>query len=173
MKALLELCLKWRILVLTFVVLVMALGVRSALALPIDAVPDVTNVQVQVLTSAPALGPVDVERNITFPVEASMSGLPGVTEIRSISRAGISVVTVVFEEGFDLVRARQLVGERLVDARERIPPGIEAPALGPMSTGLGEILQFELRSDRRCTAYVSSMPHSRPSPSRRWICVVV
>lgn len=148
MKTLLELCLKWRLLVLTFVVLVMALGVRSALALPIDAVPDVTNVQVQVLTSAPALGPVDVERNITFPVEASMSGLPGVTEIRSISRAGISVVTVVFEEGFDLVRARQLVGERLVDARERIPPGIEAPAMGPMSTGLGEILQFELRSDR-------------------------
>ncbi|MBN8613325.1 MAG: efflux RND transporter permease subunit [Deltaproteobacteria bacterium] len=148
MKAFLELCLRWRLLVLAFVAIVCALGVRSALNLPIDAVPDVTNVQVQVLTSAPSLGPIDVERTITFPVESSMSGLPGVTQIRSVSRYGISAVTIVFEDGTDLVRARQLVGERLVDARERIPEGLGSPELGPMSTGLGEILQFELRSDR-------------------------
>ena len=147
MKALLELCLRWRLLVAAFVALVATLGVQSALSLPIDAVPDVTNVQVQVLTSAPSLGPIDVERNITFPVESSMSGLPSVTEIRSVSRYGISAVTIVFEEGTDLLRARQLVGERLVDARERIPAGFGSPELGPMSTGLGEILQFELRSE--------------------------
>ncbi len=148
MRALLEFCLRYRPLVLAFVVLVAVIGARSALRLPIDAVPDVTNVQVQVLTSAPALGPIDVERTITFPVEAAMSGLPGVTQIRSVSRFGISAVTIVFADGTDLLRARQLVGERLADARERIPDGAGTPELGPMSTGLGEILQFELRSDR-------------------------
>jgi cobalt-zinc-cadmium resistance protein CzcA len=86
-------------------------------------VPDITNVQVQVLTKVPALGPVDVERTITFPVESSMSGLPGVTEIRSVSRFGLSAVTVVFEEGTDLLRARQLISERLIQARERCPRG--------------------------------------------------
>jgi hypothetical protein len=109
MKKLLELCLKWRLLVFAFVVIVAAVGVRSAQQLPIDAVPDITNVQVQVLTNVPALGPVDVERTITFPVESSMSGLPGVEEIRSVSRFGLSAVTVVFEEGTDLLRARQLI----------------------------------------------------------------
>lgn len=148
MRTLLELCLRWRLLVIAFVAIVATLGVESARTLPIDAVPDVTNVQVQILTSAPSFGPVDVERIITFPVESSMSGLPGVTQIRSVSRYGISAVTVVFEDGTDLLRARQLVGERLADARERIPPGVGTPELGPMSTGLGEILQFELTSDR-------------------------
>lgn len=149
MKKLLELCLRWRLLVLVFVSVVATIGVRSALELPIDAVPDITNVQVQVLTQAPALGPVDVERTITFPVEASMSGLPGVTQLRSISRFGLSAVTVVFEDGTDLLRARQLVSERLARARERMPEGV-SPELGPLSSGLGEILQFELRADRPC-----------------------
>ncbi len=139
---------RWRLVVAAAVALVVTFGLRSALSLPIDAVPDVTNLQVQVLTSAPSLGPVDVERNITFAIESSMSGLPGVTEIRSISRYGVSVVTVVFEDGTDLLRARQLVAERLTDARSRIPEGMGSPELGPMSTGLGEVLQFELTSDR-------------------------
>jgi heavy metal efflux system protein len=149
MKEVVALCLRWRVLVLAFVLLVAVIGVRNMLALPIDAVPDITNVQVQVLTKAPALGPVDVERMISFPVESSMSGLPGVTEIRSVSRFGVSAVTVVFEEGTDLLRARQLVFERLAQARDRLPPG-SSPDLGPMSTGLGEIYQFEVRSDRMC-----------------------
>ena len=106
MKKLLELCLRWRLLVFAFVAIVVAVGARSAQQLPIDAVPDITNVQVQVLTNVPALGPVDVERTITFPVESSMSGLPGVEEIRSVSRFGLSAVTIVFEEGTDLLRAR-------------------------------------------------------------------
>ena len=116
---------KWRLLVFVFVALVAAVGLRSATQLPIDAVPDITNVQVQVLTNAPALGPVDVERTITFPVESSMSGLPGVEQIRSVSRFGLSAVTVVFEEGTDLLRARQLISERLTGAKERLPPGTE------------------------------------------------
>ncbi len=147
MKALLELCLRRRFAVLALVLVVCALGARSAIALPIDAVPDITNVQVQILTNAPSLGPIDVERNITFHVEAAMSGLPGVEEIRSVSRFGISAVTVVFEEDTDLARARQLVAERLADARENIPREMGVPSLGPMSTGLGEVLQFELHGE--------------------------
>ena len=149
MKKLLELCLRWRLLVLAFVVIVAAVGVRSARELPIDAVPDITNVQVQVLTNVPALGPVDVERAITFPVESAMSGLPGVEEIRSVSRFGLSAVTIVFQEGTDLLRARQLISERLIQARERLPPGA-SPELGPLSSGLGEIFQFEVRADPMC-----------------------
>src|SRR6186713_890068 len=103
MKRILAFCLEWRLLVLALVCLVVAAGARSALRLPIDAVPDITNVQVQVLTNAPALGPVDVERTITAPIEASMSGLPGVEEIRSVSRFGLSALTIVFEEGTDLL----------------------------------------------------------------------
>lgn len=149
MKKLLELCLKWRVLVFAFVALVVAVGMRSVLQLPIDAVPDITNVQVQILTKVPALGPVDVERTITFPVESAMSGLPGVTQIRSVSRFGLSAVTIVFDEGTDLLRARQLISERLTQAREQLPP-TASPELGPMSTGLGEIFQFEVRADNMC-----------------------
>jgi cobalt-zinc-cadmium resistance protein CzcA len=148
-RAIVEFSLRWRLLVLAFVVVVAAIGVRSALELPIDAVPDITNVQVQVLTNAPALGPVDVERTITFPVEAAMSGLPEVEQIRSVSRFGLSAVTVVFEEDTDLLRARQMISERLSQAQGKLPHGI-APELGPLSSGLGEIFQFELRSDRMC-----------------------
>ncbi len=149
MQEIVALCLRSRVLVLAFVAVIAVIGARNMLSLPIDAVPDITNVQVQVLTQSPALGPVDVERMITFPVESSMSGLPGVTQIRSVSRFGLSAVTVVFDEGTDLLRARQLVFERLAQARDRLPPGV-SPDLGPMSTGLGEIYQFEVRSDRMC-----------------------
>ncbi len=151
MKKLVELCLEWRLLVFAFVILVAAVGVRSAQQLPIDAVPDVTNVQVQILTNAPALGPVDVERTITFPIESAMSGLPGVEEIRSVSRFGLSAITIVFEEGTDLLRARQLISERLTHARDRLPMGA-SPEFGPLSSGLGEIVQFEVRADTMCAA---------------------
>jgi len=151
MKKLVETCLRWRLLVLAFVLLIAFVGVRSALELPIDAVPDITNVQVQVLTQATSLGPVDVERSITFPIESSMSGLPGVTNIRSISRFGLSAITVVFEEGTELLRARQLISERLIQVRDMLPPGI-SPELGPLSSGLGEIFQFEVRSHKSCKA---------------------
>ncbi len=151
MKKFLELCLTWRLLVYAFVVIVAAVGIRNAQQLPIDAVPDITTVQVQVLTNAPALGPVDVERMITFPIESSMSGLPGIETIRSVSRFGLSAVTVVFEEGTDLLRARQLISERLIEARDRLPKDA-SPELGPLSSGLGEIFQFELRAEVMCAA---------------------
>jgi cobalt-zinc-cadmium resistance protein CzcA len=108
-------------------------------------VPDVTPNQVLVLTQAPGLGPVEVERFITFPVETAMSGLPGITDIRSISRFGLSSVYIYFEEGMDLYFVRRLVMERLPEAREAIPAGLGTPTMGPISTGLGEIFQFEVR----------------------------
>ena len=139
-----------RLLVIFFVLLVAALGLRAVQKLPIDAVPDVTNVQVQVLTNAPALGPLEVEQFITFPVETVMSGLPSLHEIRSVSKFGLSAVTVVFEDGTDIYFARQLVSERLSEAREAIPEGYGTPEMGPISSGLGEIYQFEVRGDPMC-----------------------
>jgi cobalt-zinc-cadmium resistance protein CzcA len=136
-----------RLLVTVLMVLVALFGVRAAFRLPIDAVPDVTNVQVQILTDSPGLGPLEVERFVTYPVEGAMSGLPEVEEIRSLSRFGLSVVTVVFHEGTDIYWARQMVSERLTDARDAIPEGFGEPEMAPISSGLGEIFQFEVRGD--------------------------
>jgi cobalt-zinc-cadmium resistance protein CzcA len=135
-----------RFIVLLLAVVLLGVGVLSAMTLPLDAVPDLTNVQVQVLTTSPALGPVEVEQFITFPVENAMSGLPGVSEIRSISRFGLSAVTVAFEDGTDIYWARNLINERLQQARENIPPGMGDPQMGPIATGMSEIYQFEVRA---------------------------
>jgi len=150
-RRIIDLSLDNRLLVIALWLLVAVLGVRALLRLPIDAVPDVTNIQVQVLTNSPGLAPEEVERFITFPVETAMSGLPRVGEIRSVSRFGLSVVTVVFEEGTDIYWARQLVSERLAAAREDIPAGYGEPAMGPISSGLGEIYQFEVRGEPLCS----------------------
>jgi len=139
-----------RFLVLVAWLLLVGIGVNALRTLPIDAVPDVTNVQVQVLTNSPGLAPEEVEKLITFSVETAMSGLPRIEEIRSVSKFGLSAVTVVFEEGTDIYWARQLVGERLVAAREQIPEGYGEPEMGPISTGLGEIYQFEVKGDPAC-----------------------
>ena len=139
-----------RALVILGVLLVGAVGLRAAQELPIDAVPDVTNVQVQVLTTAPALGPLEVEKFITFPVETVMSGLPRLAEVRSLSKFGLSSVTIVFEEGTDIYFARQLVAERLAEARQAVPEGYGTPTMGPISTGLGEIYQFTVQGDPMC-----------------------
>ncbi len=135
------------VLVIAAWLLMAGLGLFSLSTLPIDAVPDVTNVQVQILTNSPGLPPEDVERFITFPVETAMSGLPELDEIRSVSKFGLSVVTVVFKEKTDIYWARQLVGERLNRAIEEIPEGYGHPEMGPISTGLGEIYQFEVRGE--------------------------
>lgn len=135
-----------RFVVMLLAVVLLGVGFLAAATLPLDAVPDLTNVQVQVLTTSPALGPVEVEQFITFPVENAMSGLPRVAEIRSISRYGLSAVTVAFEEGTDIYWARGLVNERLQLARESIPPGMGDPQLGPIATGMSEIYQFEVRA---------------------------
>ncbi|MBM3953946.1 MAG: efflux RND transporter permease subunit [Planctomycetes bacterium] len=134
-----------RALVIALFVLMACAGLFAATRIPVDAVPDLVNIQVQVVTEAGALPPVEVERSITYPVERAVSGLPGIEEIRSVSRLGISAVTVVFREGTDILRARQLVAERLPEAAAGIAvPGAE-PKLGTLSTALGEILQFEVR----------------------------
>ncbi len=135
-----------RFVVLLLVVLLIAIGVWSMTTLPVDAVPDLTNVQVQVLTTSPSLSPVEMEQFITFPVETAMSGIPRVTEIRSVTRFGLSNVTVVFEEGTDIYWARQQVNERLSEARDQIPKDLGTPTMGPIATGMGEIYQFEVRA---------------------------
>src|SRR6266511_2535204 len=135
-----------RLIVLLTVAIMIGAGVYSLIRLPIDAVPDVTNVQVQVLTAAPSLAPLEIERQITFPVEVAMSGLPDIEEIRSVSKFGLSAVTVVFHDSVNTYFARQLVLERLTQAREQIPENIGAPEMGPISTGLGEIYQYELKA---------------------------
>ena len=134
-----------RLIVFGLVLLMAAGGVYSALRLPIDAVPDMTNTQVTVITEAGSLSPVEVERYITYPVESVMGGLPKLEELRSISRFGISVVTIVFQEDTDLYWARQLVTERIPQAAEMIPASYGTPKIGPLATALGEILQFEVR----------------------------
>lgn len=145
-NALIRFSVAQRLLVLLAVVLLIGAGVYGLKNLPIDAVPDVTNVQVQVLTAAPALAPLDIERQITFPVEVAMSGLPDIEEIRSVSKFGLSAVTVVFHDSVNIYFARQLVLERLAQAREQIPENIGSPEMGPISTGLGEIYQYELKA---------------------------
>jgi heavy metal efflux system protein len=120
-------------------------GLWSITKVPLDAVPDITNNQVQVITQSPNLGTEDIEQFVTYPVEVAMANLPGVTEIRSISRFGLSVVTVVFEDGMGTYLPRQLVSEKLNEVKKEIPPGFGEPSMGPISTGLGEIYQYTLK----------------------------
>ncbi len=122
-------------------------GIWSITKVPLDAVPDITNNQLQVITQAPNLGTEDIEQFVTYPVEVSMANLPGVTEIRSVSRFGLSVVTIVFEDDMGIYLPRQLVAEKLTEVKEKIPQGFGEPSMGPISTGLGEIYQYTLEVD--------------------------
>ena len=141
--AILRLSVDRRHITLALVAVVVALGLWGYERLPIDAVPDITNVQVQINSEAPGYPPLETEQRITFPVETALTGLPGLAYTRSISRYGLSQVTVVFEDGTDLYFARQLVGERLASIRAALPMGIE-PRMGPIATGLGEIFMYTL-----------------------------
>ena len=145
MDRLLRLSLQYRFFTLVAILLVVVGGLWSLKQLTIDAVPDLTPVQVQVLTRSPALGPIEVEQFVTFPIEASLSGLPGLRELRSVSRYGLSAITAIFEDSVDIYRARQLVSERLTRVTERIPPEYGHPVMGPLTTGLGEVYQFTLK----------------------------
>lgn len=138
---LLELAVKARWAVIGITLVVAIIGIFNIVRLPIDAVPDITNRQVQINTVAPAFGPLDVERLVTYPVETAMSGIVGLESTRSISRNGFSQVTVVFADSVDIYFARQQVAERLTQARENLPDGVE-PQMGPISTGLGEVLMW-------------------------------
>ncbi|WP_349255351.1 CusA/CzcA family heavy metal efflux RND transporter [Sphingopyxis sp.] len=137
---------RFRWAVLAVVLLLCAIGVWSFQRLPIDATPDITNVQVQINTAAPGFSPLEAEQRVTFPVETAIAGLPGLKYARSISRYGLSQVTVVFDDGTSIYFARQLVNERLQTAREQLPPGV-SPEMGPIATGLGEIFMYTLEAE--------------------------
>ena len=139
------------------VIILILAGVYYSIKLPIDAVPDITNNQIQIITSSPALSAAEVERFITYPVEIAMKNLPDLAELRSISKFGISVVTVVFDDNVEIYFARNLVFQKLKEAEENIPEGLGKPELAPVSTGLGEIYQYIVRSENRNDTSYSDM----------------
>ncbi|MBY6105805.1 efflux RND transporter permease subunit [Ferrimonas balearica] len=138
--------LRRRFLVLALTLLIAGVGVYNTLKLPIDAVPDITNVQVQINTAAPGYSPLESEQRITYLVENAMAGIPALDYTRSISRYGLSQVTVVFEEGTDIFWARQQISERLQGVRAELPAGIE-PMMGPIASGLGEVFTYAVRAE--------------------------
>ncbi|MGM8228944.1 efflux RND transporter permease subunit [Cellvibrio sp. ARAG 10.3] len=143
--SILRLAIERRLLVLCFIFLIVGVGMWSYQKLPIDAVPDITNVQVQINTAAPGYSPLESEQRITYPVETALAGLPELAYTRSLSRYGLSQVTVVFEEGTDIYFARNLINARLGAIKSVLPPGLE-PEMGPISTGLGEIFMYTVQA---------------------------
>ena len=145
-ESILRFSIERRFLVLSFILVIVGVGIWSYQALPIDAVPDITNVQVQINTAAPGYSPLEAEQRITYPVETALAGLPKLAYSRSLSRYGLSQVTVVFEEGTDIYFARNLINARLGAIKSVLPSGLE-PEMGPISTGLGEIFMYTLQAD--------------------------
>lgn len=149
-ESLLRLAIARRYLLLSLTLVIAGIGSWSYRYLPIDAVPDITNVQVQINTATPGYSPLEAEQRITYPVETALSGLPKLAYTRSLSRYGLSQVTVVFEEGTDIYFARNLINARLGAIKSVLPPGIE-PEMGPISTGLGEIFMYTVRAEEGAT----------------------
>ena len=147
LEKIIEASIRHRWLVLITVLSICVLGVYNFRHLAIDAVPDITNVQIQINTEAQGYTPLEVEQRITFPVETALAGIPKLDYTRSISRYGLSQVTVVFEEGTDIYFARQLLAERLSEIKSEIPEGIE-PMMGPIATGLGEIYMYTVEAEK-------------------------
>ncbi|QGX38170.1 efflux RND transporter permease subunit [Permianibacter aggregans] len=145
-ESIVRLSISRRYLVLCFALVIIGVGSWSYQHLPIDAVPDITNVQVQINTAAPGYSPLEAEQRITYPVETALYGLPKLSYTRSLSRYGLSQVTVVFEEGTDIYFARNLINARLGAIKNTLPPGVE-PEMGPISTGLGEIFMYTVRAE--------------------------
>jgi cobalt-zinc-cadmium resistance protein CzcA len=143
MQRIIDFVLRQRLLVLIGVFLLIGIGIYSFKTLSIDAFPDVTNVQVQIISTAPGMSPLETEKLVTTPIELKMSGMPGLHETRSLSKFGLSLVTLVFEDNVDIYFARQQALERMIEAKEELPKNVE-PMLGPVSTGLGEIYQYTL-----------------------------
>ncbi|BBB31737.1 cobalt-zinc-cadmium resistance protein CzcA [Thermotomaculum hydrothermale] len=147
MKKILEILLEKRLFILLLAVIVMGAGIYSYKKLPVDAFPDVSPNLVQVFTETQGLAPEEIEKYITFPIETAMTGLPGIEEIRSVSNFGLSVVNIYFKEGMDIYFCRQLVGEKLQEAKESIPEGFGEPKMGPISTGMGLVLFYYLKDN--------------------------
>jgi cobalt-zinc-cadmium resistance protein CzcA len=139
---------KNKIVIGIFTLALIVLGGYSLTQLPIDAVPDITNNQVQIITNSPSLAAQEIERLVTFPVEQTMATIPGIEEVRSFSRFGLSVVTIVFKDNIDVYWARQQVNERLSDVKNQLPQGIGTPELAPLTTGLGEIYQYVIHTKK-------------------------
>lgn len=154
---------RFRWLIVVLAIAFALFGLRELLRLPIDAVPDITNRQVQITTVAPALGPEEVERQVTFPLETALAGLPGMTETRSLSRHGFSQITAVFTDATDIYFARNLVSERIQAAREDLPEGL-APSMGPVVTGLGEVYIWTVMLDG--PAARAGVPYVTPEGDR-------
>ena len=144
--SLIDLSIRLRYMMLALLGVLLAGGIFAARTLPIDAIPDISGIQVSVLTDAPGLSALEVERNVTFPMENALNGVPGMVELRSVSRADISAITIVFADGTDPWFARQLVFERMLQAKNDLPANIPTPQIAPLTTGLGEIYQFVVRS---------------------------
>ncbi len=154
---LIELSLAHRPVVFILTFIVAAFGVVSLSRLPLDAFPDTTPIQVQINTTAPAFAPLEIERQITFPLEQALAGLPGLRQVRSMSKFGFSQVTVIFEDGVDIYLARQVVSERI--AATAMPAGIEPPTLGPVATGLGEVFQYVIRGEDLSPTELRTLHH--------------
>ncbi|MEK6452153.1 MULTISPECIES: CusA/CzcA family heavy metal efflux RND transporter [unclassified Myroides] len=148
LNKIIEFSVKNKLIISLFVFALIGIGLYQVTKLPIDAVPDITDNQVQVITVAPSYGATDIERLVTFPIEQANSNIAGMQSIRSFSRFGLSLVTIVFDEDVDIYWARQQVGERLQQVQSEIPQGIGQPELGPISTGLGEIYQYVVRPEK-------------------------
>ena len=145
LNKIIEFSVKQKLIIGLFVIGLIGYGSYEFTRLPIDAVPDITDNQVQVITSVPSLGAADIERLITFPIEQVNSNIPGLLEIRSFSRFGLSLVTIVFDDETDVYWARQQVTERLQIVKDQLPKGLGVPVLAPVTTGLGEIYQYVVR----------------------------
>ncbi len=157
LRKLVELSIRFRGAMLALLLIMLGGGVYAALRLPIDAVPDISTIQVSVLTEAPGRSSLEVERAITFPIENALNGVPGMVELRSVSRSGISSVTVIFKDGTNPWFARQLVLERVRQVEQDLPETAGKPELAPLSTGLGEIYQFVVRSDQHSSTQLRTI----------------
>src|SRR5512146_1559581 len=161
LERLVEYTLKQKGMVLFLSLLILVAGLYSYRTLPIDAFPDVTNIQVEVVSYADGLSAIEIERNVTYPIEMAMRGLPNIEQMRSVTKFGLSIVTIVFKDNVDIYFARQLVFERLAEAREKVPKGVEV-AMGPIGTAMGEIYQYTLEGDmpadpRQKIAYLTTL----------------
>ena len=148
---------KQKIVIGFLVLLLIIFGINSAINLPIDAVPDITNNQIQIITASPTLSATEIERFITYPIEISLSNTPKIVELRSISKLGVSVVTAIFEDDVDIYFARNLIFQKLKEAEENIPDGLGTPEMAPISTGLGEIYQYVVRPEKKGDTTFSDM----------------
>ena len=162
-EKLLDFSIRHRWFVLLAALALAGLGAFNYERLPIDAVPDITNVQVQINTAAPGLSAPEVEQRITFPIETALGGLPHLEFTRSLSYYGLSQVTVVFHDGTDIYFARQLISERLQEAKEQLPPGM-TPKMGPISTGLGAIYMWTVEFTQTGEPPAMSLASVPPQP---------